>query len=407
MSILDELSDKNNWRDFLAYKIEKSNLTKKDEAFLHNFIECEEYRSITDHILNEDFFFSIPERRLLNRHGRGKKRVVYTFSECENIVLKLLAHLLYRYDDKQPYNCYSFRRDYGAKKAITTITKQKGLAEKYVCKLDITNYFNSIDVDILLPKLKVLLSDDIQLYRFFEKLLTADKSLFNGEILTEKRGAMAGTPISQFFANIYLAEMDRFFEDSEVLYARYSDDIIFFADTKEKIEKYHEVVKGFLARYHLELNPDKVKMSAPGETWDYLGIGYNNGLIELSQTTLKKIKGKIKRKSRAIYRWKNKKPADDIKAMSVFARSINRKIFGTGSDNEFTWSRWFFPLISTDDDLKLIDNYIQEHMRYVASGCFNKANYRVRYSTLKDCGYRSLVNEFHRYHSGKQQIMGG
>ena len=402
MGILDDLSDKNNWRDFLAYKIEKATLTKKEEAFLHNFIENEEYRSVTDHILNEDFHFSIPEKRLLNRHGRGKKRVVYTFSECENIVLKLLAHLLYRYDAEQPDNCYSFRRDYGAKKAITTITKQKGIEEKYASKLDITNYFNSIDVDILLPKLRVMLSDDMPLYRFFEKLLTVDKALYNGDILTEKRGSMAGTPISQFFANIYLAEMDRFFESSEILYARYSDDIIFFADNKDKIEMYLEVVKRFLAKYHLEINPDKVQMTAPGMTWDYLGISFDNGLIKLSQTTLKKIKGKIRRKARAIYRWKLKKPTDDVKAMSVFARTINRKFFGTGSDSEFTWSRWFFPLISTDDDLKLIDNYIQEQMRYVASGCFNKANYRVRYSTLKDCGYRSLVNEYHRCHSDKQ-----
>ena len=401
MSILDELSDQNKWRDFLAYKTEKSHLTKKEETFLLKFIEDEEYKSITEHIREKDFCFSVPEKRLLNRHGQGKKRVIYTFSERENMVLKLIAHLLYRYDELQPQNCYSFRRDYGAKKAITAITKQKGIAEKYACKLDITNYFNSIDVDLLLPKLESILSDDKPLFRFFERLLTADRAMFNGDIVSEKRGAMAGTPISQFFANIYLAEMDRHFEEAEVLYARYSDDIIFFADSKSEIEKYLEIVKGFLTKYHLELNPEKVQMTAPGEAWDYLGIAFNNGVIELSQTTLKKIKGKINRKARSIYRWKIKKDATDEKAMSVFARALNRKFFGTDRDDDFTWTRWFFPLISTDRELKLIDNYMQEQMRYVVSGCFNKANYRVRYSELKDCGYKSLVNEYHRYHAGK------
>ena len=402
MSILDELSDQNKWRDFLVYKIEKSHLTKKEEAFLHTFIEEEEYKAIADHISGEGFSFSIPEKRLLNRHGRGKKRVIYTFSERENMVLKLIAHLLYRYDELQPQSCYSFRRDYGAKKAITAITKQKGIAEKYACKLDITNYFNSIDVGLLLPELDTILSDDRPLFGFFERLLTTDRALFNGDIVAEKRGAMAGTPISQFFANIYLAEMDRYFEEAETLYARYSDDIIFFADSKDEIEEYLEIVKDFLEKYHLELNPEKVQMTSPGEAWDYLGIAFNNGVIELSQTTMKKIKGKISRKARSIYRWKIKKDATDEKAMSVFARALNRKFFGTDSDDEFTWARWFFPLISTDNELKLIDNYMQEQMRYIVSGCFNKANYRVRYSELKDCGYKSLVNEYHRYHAGKQ-----
>ena len=401
MSILDELSDKNNWRDFLAYKTEKSHLTKKEGTFLHKFIEDDEYRSITDHIREEAFCFSVPEKRLLNRHGRGKKRVIYTFSEKENIVLKLIAHLLYRYDDSQPSGCYSFRRDYGAKKAITNITKQKDIAAKYACKLDITNYFNSIDVGMLMLELNAILSDDRPLYYFFENLLTSDKSLHNGDIIVEKRGAMAGTPISQFFANIYLAEMDRYFEETDVLYARYSDDIIFFADSREEIDSYLEIVEDFLAKYHLEINPEKVQMTAPGETWDYLGIAFNDGSIELSQTTLKKIKGKIRRKARSIYRWKIKKNATDEKAMSVFARALNRKFFGTEGEDDFTWARWFFPLISTDSDLKLIDNYIQEYMRYIVSGCFNQANYRVRYSELKDCGYRSLVNEYHRYHAGR------
>ena len=401
MSILNELSFQNNWRDYLAYKIEKSHLTKKEGAFLLQFIDDEEYKTITYHVLEEEYSFSIPEKRLLNRHGRGKKRVIYTFSEKENTVLKLIAHLLYRYDETQPQNCYSFRRYFGAKKAITMITMQKGIVEKYACKLDITNYFNSIDIDLLLPKLDTILFDDRPLYRFFERLLTADAAMYNNEIVMEKRGAMAGTPISQFFANIYLAEMDRYFENEGVLYARYSDDIIFFANSQDEIEKYLNVVKDFLKKYHLELNPKKVQMTAPGETWDYLGIAYNDGLIELSQTTMKKIKGKIRRKARSIYRWKLKKEASNEKAMSVFARSMNKKFFGTGNDDEFTWARWFFPLISNDTDLKVIDNYVQEYMRYITSGCFNKTNYRVRYSELKDCGYRSLVNEYHRYHSFK------
>jgi len=402
MGILEELGNSKTWQDFLAYKVEKSHLSKKDEASLGDFIQHELYKPVTDNIAKEKFCFPIPEKRFLNKHGKGKKRVVYTFPERENMVLKLISHLLYRYDKFQPKNCYSFRRNYGAKKAIVNITKENGIEKKYSCKLDIKDYFNSIDTGLLLPILYRLLSDDRTLYCFFEKLLTADKSLFNGKVIAEKRGAMAGMPVSQFFANVYLAEMDRYFLDRGIIYARYSDDIIIFTDSYEILMKHLETVKSFLSRYRLEVNPEKIRMTNPYEKWDYLGIAYNNGTIELSSATLKKIKSKIRRKARSIYRWKLKKNADDKKAMCVFSRSLNRKFFGKNSENEFTWARWFFPLITMDKDLKIIDAHVQEYMRYVKSGRFNKANYRVRYLDLKNNGYISLVNRYHRYREAKR-----
>ena len=398
MSILEELGNKKTWQNFLVYRINKSHLSKKEENFLWGFIENKAYEPVTENINSKDFCFSVPGKRFLNKHGKAKKRVVYTFSETENTVLKLIAFLLYRYDDAQPSVCYSFRRSFGAKKAIITITKEKDIAKKYSCKLDIKDYFNRINIELLLPILHNILSDDKPVYRFFEKLLTEDKALFDGTIINEKRGAMAGTPVSQFFANIYLAEMDNYFLDAGILYARYSDDIIFFSETEDELKNYFGIVKNFLLKYHLEVNSDKVKITAPGEKWDYLGISFNNGKIGLSETTLKKIKGKIRRKARSIYRWKTRKHASNDKAMSVFSRVINKKFFGREDDDEFTWARWFFPLITEDEDLKKIDAHVQEYMRYVSSGRFNKANYRIRYSDLKRCGYKSLVNEYHRNH---------
>ena len=398
MSILNELGNKNSWQDFFAYKKEKTRLLKRDEEYFRDFIEKELYKPVTDFIFNDDYCFSVPEKKLINKHGKSKKRVVYTFSEQENMVLKLMTFLLYRYDDSQPVNCYSFRRNYGVKKAIKTILREKNIEKKYSCKLDISDYFNSINVELLLPILNELLSGDAPLFRFLERLLTADKALFNGGIITEKRGAMAGIPVSQFFSNIYLAEMDRFFLNEGILYARYSDDIIFFADSREMLDKYLGIVLNFISEYRLTVNPEKVRITEPGERWDYLGISFDNGKIGLSPATMRKIKGKIRRKARTIYRWKIRKEAGDSRAMRAFSRSLHRKFFGKNSKDEFTWARWFFPLINTDNDLRTIDAHVQEYMRYIKTGRFNKANYRITYSDLKDCGYISLVN---RYYSGK------
>ncbi|MBQ5529231.1 MAG: hypothetical protein IIT99_02135, partial [Bacteroidales bacterium] len=64
--------------------------------------------------------------------------------------------------------------------------------------------------------------------------------------------------------------------------------------------------------------------------------------------------------------------------------------------DSLSWSRWFFPVINRTEGLKEIDHYLQQSIRYLATGHHTKANYRVRYADLKALGYRSLVHEFYR-----------
>jgi len=62
---------------------------------------------------------------------------------------------------------------------------------------------------------------------------------------------------------------------------------------------------------------------------------------------------------------------------------------------EFSWSRWFFPNLTVDTGLKTVDAYLQEYIRYTITGRHYKGNYRIRYKTLKEWGYRNLVHEYY------------
>ena len=66
-----------------------------------------------------------------------------------------------------------------------------------------------------------------------------------------------------------------------------------------------------------------------------------------------------------------------------------------GMTDDFTWSRWFFPCLTTDAGLKEIDRYFQEYIRYTVTGRHYKGNYRIRYEMLKEWGYESLVNAYY------------
>ena len=69
--------------------------------------------------------------------------------------------------------------------------------------------------------------------------------------------------------------------------------------------------------------------------------------------------------------------------------------------DDFTWCRWFFPVIDTADSLKIIDEYLIEYIRYLSSGRHYKGNYRITYEHIKELGFRSLVNEYYRYKEEK------
>lgn len=399
MGLLEELSEERNWYALYEYKKEKQHLSKQDEQALLTFMQEKRYLPLTTALAAGKMPFAPPTKKLVNKMNSAKKRVVYSFGEDETWVLKLMSHLLYRYDAVMPDNLYSFRKHYGVKRAIHSLTERKGIDELYCYKADISNYFNSIDIGRLLPMLEEIMQEDERLYRFFGELLTTDEAYYEGNLIREQRGIMAGCPVAPFLADIYLMELDRRFETEGIPYARYSDDIICFADSSEQLEEYRRTIVQFIELYGLSINSSKESYSAPGEVWEFLGIAYQEGRIDLSDATIEKMKGKIRRKARAICRWKNKKDVPAQTAIKTYLHIFNRKFFdeqGKNDANDLTWSRWFFPIINVDTSLKKIDEYLQQYARYIATGRHNKENYRIDYAQLKQCGYRSLVHEYYK-----------
>ena len=392
--ILDLLSEQQTWEEFLTYRLLKGrfNWYEFDEA--DTYVSEKQYLDVVSRLQRGEPL-SVPTRHLVNKMGSGKKRVVYSFPPEEMIVMKVMAFLLYRYDAQLAPNCYSFRRGLTAHDAIHHLVRSIGNRPVWAYKLDIHNYFNSISIPQLLPILRELLTDDMPLYTFFAQLLTDGRALSDGSIVCEERGVMAGTPTSPFLANIYLREVDRHFADAGVLYARYSDDIILFAPDRQMLDRHIGELNTFLEKYRLEVNPDKVRIYQPDEAFDFLGFKCKGHHIDIADATRQKMKDKIRRKARALQRWRSKNGVAGEKAMKALISHFNKKFFEGDDPSALTWTRWFFPIINQTEGLKEIDRYLQSCLRYVATGKHNKANYRIQYDLLKKLGYRSLVHEFY------------
>ena len=396
LSLLDQLSRRECWEKFYEYKTSLA-FPKAFAAELRDFIDGEGYLPVCRSIEAGEPF-PLPRKSVISKMTSGKKRVVYTYPKAENTVLKLLTWLLLRRcDGLFEDNLYSFRPGRTAKDAVRALRAVPGLGDMWAYKADVSNYFNSIPVEKLLPMLAEALGEDGRLYGFLSALLGEERALSGRETVREQKGIMAGTPLSAFYANLYLRELDRHFARRGVPYARYSDDIILFAPDRAGAEALAGEVRTILTEHGLGLNPAKEELFDPAEGWTFLGFRCRGDTVDIAPASLEKIKGKMRRKSRALMRWRQRGGYGGEKAAAAFIRVFNRKLLESPPDNDLSWSRWFFPLLTTADSLRVIDRYAQDCLRWLVSGKRTKGRYDVRYEDLKRLGYRSLVHEYYAF----------
>lgn len=394
MSLLSKLSQRECWESFYKYKsslIGGSQLVKE----LRSFIDSEKYIPVYQRIISGEAF-PLPRKSVISKLDTQKKRVVYTYPDAENMVLKLLTYLLLRkYDGLFSTGLYSFRPNKTAKDAVRQLTRTPHIREMYSYKADISNYFNSVPIERLLPMLKEVLSDDEELYAFLSRLLTEPRVIDGNKVIIEEKGIMAGTPLSAFYADLYLMELDRFFAERNIPYGRYSDDVILFAETEEKCREYADFLRSFITERGLDINPKKESFCTPDEGWTFLGFSYKSGVIDIAPASVEKMKNKMRRKTRALQRWRQRNELSGEKAALAFIRIFNSKLFECSENSDLTWNKWFFSVINTDTSLRIIDNYAQDCVRYLVSGKRTKSRFNVRYEDIRSLGLRSLVHEYY------------
>ena len=395
-SLLSELSDKLVWQSYLTHKLASGTLSKKEEASLAAFIQEKRYLPIAKKLQN-GASLGIPRRIEINKMRTGKKRIVYAFAPEENLVLGLIAWLLHRYDALFAPNLYSFRQRKCAKDAVCRLMYAPEARCAYIYKVDIHDYFISIPLEKLFPMLEEVLAEDPPLLSFFKALLAEPQVLVDGRIEeVPQKGIMAGLPVAAFLANLYLKDLDWHFAKEHKLYARYSDDIIILENEETMLEADVSYIQAKFQEKGLTVNPKKEHYYLPGEPWEFLGFLCNGSVVDISPAAKEKLKGKMRRKSRALLRWGVRKELAPEKAILGFIRHYNRKLYDNPVHGELTWCRWYFPVINTAESLHELDRYMLQCIRYIMTGRHCKKNYALSYEKIKELGYRSLVHEFYK-----------
>ncbi len=118
--------------------------------------------------------------------------------------------------------------------------------EPYILKGDIKSYFFSIDHDIL--------------YNIIARKITDHKVLWLTKVIldsTENPGIPVGSYTSQWFANVYLHQLDMFVKHQLLvkMYVRYMDDFVMVLPDKATAKHVFDEIRAFLkSELRLELN---------------------------------------------------------------------------------------------------------------------------------------------------------
>jgi len=276
---LSTIADNRMWKEFFASK--KGSYAAGKQRYCRRLLDDRESLDVIRDISTGEHVFSIPKKKLVGKPNSYKKRAIYTFDESETMALRLVAYNMQSYDHLFSRNLFSFRSGYGMTEAMAALRRSIGIGGMYGYKMDIHDYFNTIDTDILLDDLDKVL-EDRPLYNMYRNLLSGDEVLFEGEIIREKRGVMAGIPVAPFLSNFYLREMDAHFSNEDCFYFRYADDILLMAKTEEDADRLHDDLLAFIEGKGLTINPDKDRHFVPGDVIEFLGCT----IVQKGQTVI-------------------------------------------------------------------------------------------------------------------------
>lgn len=281
-------------------------------------------------IHNRTYKFTYFKEKLLSK-GKGKlPRVISIPTIRDKITLSVLNELL-----TEVYN-----NEIGGKLTQTLIDEIKNAVNSgeynSFIKIDIKNFYDNIDHQIILKEIKKKIKDKSVL-SLVEKALTnptVAEGKRNAEPEVPSVGVPQGVSISNILANIYLLEVDKRISSFKgVKYFRYVDDILILCKTSNKKRTLKSIENELCNKLKLAINSKKDEGLLIGG-FDYLGYAYKklneykygfsvkpNNLLKLETSIIEIFSGFKKNRNSEQFLW-----------------DINNRITGfVLEDNKYGW----------------------------------------------------------------------
>lgn len=320
-------------------------------------------------------------------------RTLYAPSQpLDGIVLGVLSSIYNKlYGDRIHPSCRSYQRGVGVKKILheDLIPRLRNYERGY--KVDLSKYFDSVNRETLDATLKSMDTGspvDELVWKHFHD----DRVFVNGELEPRYMAIRQGNALGTLLANLALRDVDERLSGMNVLYLRYADDILVLGPEADEALA---VLRTMLGDKGLKLNEKKTTRIDINHPFTFLGCEIANGKVDMSQESYDRIKLKIRRICRPHKYIPKESREEQVKAI----RKINWLLRdGHYADQRnFGWERYFFSVIDNPVRVRMLDQYIREHIKGVYVGRqtqHRKAKALTSDEMLRTMGYKSLMRMY-------------
>ena len=271
-----------------------------------------------------------------------------------------------------------------AQQIIKKVKDSKNKYDSFI-KVDIQNFFSSINHEILVNKLKSNI-DDETILNLITKVITQStvdvNTPFKQRIkYNNKEGLPQGLSISGLLSEIYLFDLvQKYSKKDNLEFFRYVDDVLIFCK-KSDIEEITKSLKSDfedlkLTIHDFAINSNKSSFGNINEPFEFLGYKFEDKLISVRETSIQKMYANI---IKLFTLYKNKK----YFSKEEFITRLNLKITGCVIDGKkYGWIS-FFSLINDYTLLFMLDKFVEKscknfNINYEEIKKFSRAIYEIK-----------------------------
>ncbi len=301
----------------------------------------------------ENYRFT-PYRQVLVLKGKNKvPREISIPGVRDRLVLDSLKNVLFElYKEKFDHSFLKTKINF------LTRSLSKKDSPKYYLKLDIKNFYGTIDHSLLINR---FISDgiDSRITTLIKDAIKNPTVAFNEKANNDSEslvGIPQGLPISNFLASIFMIDFDNWAQSISPMYVRYVDDVIILCNTHEDaldlyLEISEKLSKSYLECHQLE-SKEKTRIGKVSEGFDYLGYHFSDKKISVRESSRQRFEHSLE----AEFRKYNKKKYSEAE----FVWTLNLKLTGCILDeNKYGWA-FFFSQANDKSLFYKIDHLVQK-----------------------------------------------